>query len=104
GLRVHEEPSPPGNAPAVRRLGFADGTGGAPLMPRIFGHYVPSPLLFLIGCEAATVFGSVFIGLALPLVGIPAVRPAWSSAVPPAVVLTMLLLATIHVAGLYDMR
>ena len=73
-------------------------------MPRIFGHYVPSPLLFLIGCEAATVFGSVFIGLALPLVGIPAVRPAWSSAIPPATVLTMLLLATIHVAGLYDMR
>jgi hypothetical protein len=55
-------------------------------------------------CEAATVFGSVFIGLALPLVGIPAVRPAWSSAIPPATVLTMLLLATIHVAGLYDMR
>lgn len=73
-------------------------------MPRIFGHYVPSPLLALIAAEAATVFGSVFIGLGLPFLGIPAVRPAWGSAVLPAAVLTLLLLATIHVAGLYDMR
>lgn len=73
-------------------------------MPRVFGHYVPSALLLLIGAEAAVVFGSVFLGLALPVIGIAAVRPAWGDAVPAAGVLTVLVLAMIHVAALYDLR
>ncbi len=73
-------------------------------MSRIFGHYVPSPLLLLIAAEAAVVFGSVFVGLTLPVIGIPAVRPAWGDAVPAAGILTVLVLAMIHIAALYDMR
>jgi sugar transferase (PEP-CTERM system associated) len=73
-------------------------------MPRIFGHYVPSPLLLLIAVEATVVFGSVFVGLALPLIGVAAVRPAWGHAVPAAGILTVLVLAMLHVAALYDTR
>jgi sugar transferase (PEP-CTERM system associated) len=73
-------------------------------MPRIFGHYVPSPLLALIATEAAIVFSSVFVGLALPVVGIPGFAPAWGDAMPAAFALTALVLATGHIAGLYDMR
>jgi sugar transferase (PEP-CTERM system associated) len=73
-------------------------------MPRIFGHYVPAPLLALALGEGAIVFGSVFIGLAFPLVGIPAVQPAWGDATFAAATLTVLVLAMAHVAGLYDMR
>jgi sugar transferase (PEP-CTERM system associated) len=73
-------------------------------MKRIFGHYVPAPLLALIATETLIVFGSVFVGLALPIVGIPGFAPAWGDSVPAAVALTLLVLATVHVAGLYDMR
>ena len=73
-------------------------------MSRIFGHYVPSPLLLLIAVEATAVFGSVFIGLALPVIGISAVRPAWGHAVAAAGILAVLVLAMLHVAALYDTR
>ena len=45
-------------------------------MLRVFGHYVPAPVVALAAGEAGLVFGSVFIGLALPLVGVQAIRPA----------------------------
>jgi sugar transferase (PEP-CTERM system associated) len=73
-------------------------------MPRIFGHYVSSSVLVLILTQAVITFGSVFVGLALPLVGLPAVRPAWGSAFPAAVLLAWTLVATAHVAGFYDIR
>ena len=73
-------------------------------MPRIFGHYVSSSVLALIMTQAVVTFGSVFVGLALPLLGLPSVRPAWRSAIPAAVVLTWTLVATAHVAGFYDIR
>jgi sugar transferase (PEP-CTERM system associated) len=73
-------------------------------MPRVFGHYVPSPLLVLIAIEGAIVFGSVFLGVTLPLVGIPGFRPAWGDAVVAAITLTLLVLTTCHVAALYDLK
>ena len=73
-------------------------------MPRIFGHYVPAPLLALITSQALIVFGSVFVGLLLPMFGLPAVQPAWGDAVPAAIALTVLVLATGHVFGVYDLR
>jgi sugar transferase (PEP-CTERM system associated) len=73
-------------------------------MKRIFGHYVPAPLLVLIAADASVVFGSVFVGLALPFVGIPGFAPAWGDGVPAAVALTIRVLVTSHVAGLYDLR
>lgn len=56
-------------------------------MPCVFGHYVASRLLVLVAAETSIAFGSVFIGLALPVVGIPAVRPAWGCALTPAAML-----------------
>jgi sugar transferase (PEP-CTERM system associated) len=73
-------------------------------MWRIFGHYVSSTLLLLVTAEAALVFGSVFLGLGLPVLGIPEVQPAWGSAVPAAAILVALVLAMNHLAGLYDLR
>jgi sugar transferase (PEP-CTERM system associated) len=73
-------------------------------MPRVFGHYVPAPLVGLATCEATIVFGSVYLGHALPLVGFHAIRPAWGDAFGPATVLTALVLTTAHIASLYDMR
>ncbi len=73
-------------------------------MPRVFGHYVPAQILALTTLEASIVFGSVFLGLALPLVGFHAIRPAWGDAFAPAAVLTVLVLAMAHIAGLYDTR
>jgi sugar transferase (PEP-CTERM system associated) len=73
-------------------------------MPRVFGHYVPSSVLLLIAVQTAVVFGSVFIGLALPLIGLTALRPAWGSPVPAAVILALILVGATHVAGIYDLR
>ena len=73
-------------------------------MPRVFGHYVPAQLLALTAIEASIVFGSVFLGLALPLVGFHAIRPAWGDAFAPAAILAALVLVTAHIAGLYDTR
>jgi hypothetical protein len=73
-------------------------------MPRVFGHYVPATLLALITAEALIVFGSVFVGLLLPLFGLPAVQPAWGDAIPAAAALTLLVLATGHIAGVFDLR
>ena len=73
-------------------------------MPRIFGHYVPAPLLALATTEAFIVCGSVFVGLALPLVGIPEIRPAWGDAFAPAAILAVLFLIMADIAGLYDIR
>src|SRR3989442_167815 len=73
-------------------------------MPRVFGHYGPAPLVALAPGEAAVVFGSVFLGLALPLVGFPAIRPAWGDAFAPAAILAALVPAMALIAGLYDTR
>jgi sugar transferase (PEP-CTERM system associated) len=73
-------------------------------MPRVFGHYVPARLLALAAGEAAIVFGSVFLGLALPLVGFHVIRPAWGAGFAPSIVLTALVLSTAHIAALYDTR
>ena len=73
-------------------------------MPRVFGHYVPAPLVALATGEAAVVFGSVFLGLALPLVGFHAIRPAWGDAFAPAAILAALVPAMALIAGLYDTR
>ena len=73
-------------------------------MRRVFGHYVPSPLLVRTAAESTVVFSSVFLGFALPLVGIPGFRPAWGDTLAGAAALTALVLVTSHVAGLYDTR
>src|SRR5256712_2336996 len=73
-------------------------------MPRVFGHYVPAPVVALATGEAAVVFGSVFLGLALPLVGFHAIRPAWGDAFAPAAILAALVPAMALIAGLYDTR
>ena len=73
-------------------------------MPRVFGHYVAARLLALAGGEAAIVFGSVFLGLALPLVGFHVIRPAWGDGFAPSIVLTALVLSMAHIAALYDTR
>ena len=73
-------------------------------MPRVFGHYVAARLLALAGGEAAIVFGSVFLGLALPLVGFHVIRPAWGDGFAPSMVLTTLVLSMAHIAALYDTR
>jgi len=73
-------------------------------MPRVFGHYVPARLLTLAAGEAAIVFGSVFLGLALPLVGFHVIRPAWGDGFAPSIVLTTLVLSMAHIAALYDTR
>jgi len=73
-------------------------------VPRVFGHYVPAPVVALATAEAGVVFGSVFVGLALPLVGFQAIRPALGDAFAPAVALTTLVLTMVHIAGLYDTR
>src|SRR5688572_7378369 len=87
-LRVHEEPTAASELePVAQGPGGPAGSVGGQLVPRIFGHYVPSPLLLLIAVEATVVFGSVFVGLALPVIGIPAFRPAWGDAVPAAGIL-----------------
>ena len=73
-------------------------------MLRVFGHYVPAPVVALAAGEAGLVFGSVFIGLALPLVGVQAIRPASGDAFAPAAVLTTLVVVMVHIIGLYDTR
>lgn len=73
-------------------------------MPRVFGHYVPAPLVGLAVCEAAIVIGSVYLGLALPFVGFNPIYPAWGDGFAPAIILAALVLTTAHVASLYDMR
>ena len=73
-------------------------------MPRVFGHYVPARLLTLAAGEAVIVFGSVFLGLALPLVGFHVIRPAWGDGFAPSIVLTTLVLSMAHIAALYDTR
>src|SRR5207245_4320012 len=73
-------------------------------MPRVFGHYVPARLLTLAAGEALIVFGSVFLGLALPLVGFHVIRPAWGDGLAPSIVLTTLVLSMAHIAALYDTR
>ena len=73
-------------------------------MPRVFGHYVPARLLTLAAGEAVIVFGSVFLGLALPLVGFHVIRPAWGDGLAPSIVLTTLVLSMAHIAALYDTR
>ena len=73
-------------------------------MLRLFGHYVPASVVALATGEAALVFGSVFVGLALPLLGLQAIRPAWDGALAPAAVLSVLVVVMIHITGLYDTR
>ena len=73
-------------------------------MPRVFGHYVPAPVVALAAGEAGVVFGSVFSGLALPMIGLQAIRPAWDGALAPTAVLTTLVVVMIHITGLYDTR
>jgi sugar transferase (PEP-CTERM system associated) len=73
-------------------------------MLRLFGHYVPAPVVALAAGEAGFVFGSVFVGLALPLLGFQAIRPAWDGAFAPAAVLSVLVVVMIHITGLYDTR
>src|SRR3989442_10840483 len=73
-------------------------------MPRVFGHYVPARLLTLAAGEAVIDFGSVFLGLALPLVGFHVIRPAWGDGLAPSIVLTTLVLSMAHIAALYDTR
>lgn len=73
-------------------------------MPRVFGHYVPGRVLVLASGEATITFASVFVGPALPMVGIAAIRSTWGDAIPTAAVLATLVLAMAHVAGLYDTR
>lgn len=73
-------------------------------MLRIFGHYVPGASLALAAGEAFVVFSSVFIGLALPLAGFPAIRPAAGDPAAPAVLLAVLVPAMAIIAALYDTR
>src|SRR3989338_4391460 len=107
GVRLHQEPDPaPDPGPARRQAGprTLARVGALETVPRIFGHYVPAPLLALATTEAFVVFGSVFVGLALPLVGIPEIRPAWGDAFAPAAILAVLFLTMADIAGLYDIR
>jgi sugar transferase (PEP-CTERM system associated) len=73
-------------------------------MPRVSGHYVPARVVALAMTEGAIGFGSVFLGLGLPLIGFHAIRPAWDDAFAPAVVLGALIPAVAHIAALYDTR
>ncbi len=73
-------------------------------MLRIFGHYVPGSSLALAIAEVVIVFGSVFIGLALPLVGLPAIRPASGDPFAPAFLLAALVPAMAIIGALYDTR
>jgi sugar transferase (PEP-CTERM system associated) len=73
-------------------------------MSRIFGHYVPAPVLALAAIEGAVVFGSVFVGYALPILGMREVQLAWGDAAPPATALAVLIAFMLHIAGLYDSR
>ena len=73
-------------------------------MLRIFGHYIPGSWLALAAFESAIVFSSVFIGLALPLVGFSAIRPAWTDPSAPAALLAALVPAMAIIAALYDAR
>jgi sugar transferase (PEP-CTERM system associated) len=71
-------------------------------MPRIFRHYVPTRLIFLVAAECAIVVASVYVGRLLPLLGLPTLVPTWNLQPPAAAVLTLLVLQMLHVAGLYD--
>jgi sugar transferase (PEP-CTERM system associated) len=70
----------------------------------MFRHYVPVRLLARVGADAAVVFGSVYAGLALPVLGLPAISPSWSWTLPAATMLTVASLVMLHVAGLYDIQ
>jgi len=73
-------------------------------MPRVFRHYVPPSFLMLVGAEGVIVFGSVYVGLTLPLLGMTEILPARGQAAPMALALSLLVLVMGHIAGLYDMR
>jgi sugar transferase (PEP-CTERM system associated) len=70
----------------------------------MFRHYVPVRLLARVGADAVVVFGSVYAGLALPILGLPAISPSWSWTLPAATILTLASLVMLHVAGLYDVQ
>jgi sugar transferase (PEP-CTERM system associated) len=73
-------------------------------MARLFGHYIPFSLIVLALAEASVAFASVFVGRWFPVVGLAEIRPAWGSAIPAGVALSLLLLGTAHVAGLHTFR
>lgn len=74
-------------------------------MIRLFGHYVPASLLLLMAAEGAVVWAALYAGMLLPYVGLPEVLPTWgSSSIPAAMALTLLVLTSMDLAGLSDVR
>ena len=75
-------------------------------MIRLFGHYVPAPLVVLMLAEGAAVFASVYAGVVLPYIALPLVTPvSWTrSALPTATLLALLVVISIDLAGLSDAR
>jgi len=73
-------------------------------VPHMFRHYVPMRLVLRVSGDSLVAFGSVYAGLALPLVGLPAISPSWGWTLPAATVLTLASLMMLHLTGLYDLQ
>ena len=73
-------------------------------MARIFRHYVPYHLLALLAMEGWIVFASIFAGLQLDRLGFTPIQPGPGSALPKALVLSLLVPTMLYICQLYDPR
>lgn len=73
-------------------------------MIRVFSHYVPEEQVLLVAGSAMIVSGSLHLGPFLPALSLGLVPTVPLPAALPAMLLTLLVVAALHVAGVYDLR
>jgi sugar transferase (PEP-CTERM system associated) len=73
-------------------------------MIRVFSHYVSEEQALLVSGSACIVLGSLHMAPFLPSFGLGLIPAVPFPALAPGLVLTALVLVTLHVAGVYDFR